>query len=45
VTRALEEAYLKDLECSVRLDPEVFAARPLVGRLAENACRLFSPVL
>ena len=45
VTRELEDAYLKDLEWSVRLDPEVYATRPLVGRLAENACRLFSPVL
>ncbi|MBA4189977.1 MAG: cardiolipin synthase [Planctomycetaceae bacterium] len=41
----MERAFLDDLEVSVRLDPEVFAARPLVGRLAENAARLFSPVL
>ena len=45
VTRELEAAYLKDLEWSVRIDPDVFATRPLVGRLAENAARLFSPVL
>jgi cardiolipin synthase len=45
VVRELEEAYLKDLEWSVRIDPEVYAKRPLLGRLAENACRLFSPVL
>lgn len=45
VVRELEEAYLRDLEWSVRIDPEVYATRPLVGRLAENACRLFSPVL
>ncbi len=45
VVRELEEAYLKDLEWSVRLDPELYATRPLIGRLAENACRLFSPVL
>src|SRR5262245_55845253 len=41
----LERAYLNDLEASVRLDPEVYAARPLLGRLAENAARLFSPIL
>jgi cardiolipin synthase len=41
----LESAYLRDLEVSVRLDPTVFAARPLMGRIAENAARLFSPIL
>jgi cardiolipin synthase len=41
----LEQAYLRDLEVSVRLDPQVFAARPVISRLAENACRLFSPIL
>jgi cardiolipin synthase A/B len=45
VVRELEEAFLRDLEWSVRIDPVVYATRPLVGRLAENACRLFSPVL
>jgi cardiolipin synthase A/B len=45
VVRELEDAYLRDLEVSVRLDPEVYATRPFIGRLAENACRLFSPVL
>ena len=45
VVAKLEEAYLADLEWSVRIDPAIYAARPLVGRLAENACRLFSPVL
>jgi cardiolipin synthase A/B len=45
VVRELEDAYLKDLEWSVRIDPAVYATRPLIGRLAENACRLFSPVL
>jgi hypothetical protein len=33
------------LEVSVRIDPEVFAARPLVARMAENAARLMSPIL
>jgi cardiolipin synthase len=41
----LEEYYLRDLEVSVRLEKGAFAARPLVARLAENAARLFSPVL
>ena len=45
VVRELEDAFLKDLEWSVRIDPAVFATRPLASRLAENACRLFSPVL
>ncbi|WP_439622824.1 cardiolipin synthase [Gemmata sp.] len=45
VVAELEGAYLRDLEASVRLDPAVYAARPLVGRLAENAARLFSPIL
>jgi cardiolipin synthase len=45
VVRELESAFLRDLEWSVRIDPEVYATRPLLGRLAENACRLFSPVL
>ncbi|MCS6866604.1 MAG: cardiolipin synthase [Gemmataceae bacterium] len=45
VVHELEIAFLRDLEHSVRLDPEVYATRPLVSRLAENACRLFSPVL
>jgi cardiolipin synthase len=45
VVRELEAAFLKDLEWSVRLDPELYPKRPLVSRLAENACRLFSPVL
>ena len=41
----LERHFLDDLSDSVRLDPAVYAARPLAGRLAENAARLFSPVL
>jgi cardiolipin synthase len=41
----LEREFLNDLEVSVRLDHAVFAARPFFGRLAENAARLFSPIL
>lgn len=41
----LEEAFVRDLQSAVRLEPDVFACRPLAGRLIENACRLLSPVL
>lgn len=41
----LEAEFLKDLEVSVRLDKDVFGSRPWAGRLAENAARLFSPIL
>jgi len=41
----LEGQFLDDLGWSVRLDPEVYASRPRLARLAENAARLFSPVL
>lgn len=41
----LEREFLRDLEVSVRVDPAVFTARPLLGRMAENAARLFSPIL
>ena len=36
---------VKDLKQSIRLDPKVFAKRPLASKLAENFFRLFSPVL
>jgi cardiolipin synthase len=45
VTREMEAAFLNDLEGSVRIDKDVYAGRPFVGKLAENASRLFSPVL
>lgn len=41
----LEREYLKDLELSLRIDPVGFANRPALGRIAENAARLFSPIL
>lgn len=41
----LEREFLNDLEVSIQLDPKVYADRPVLARLAENACRLFSPVL
>jgi cardiolipin synthase A/B len=41
----LEHAFLEDLQFSIRLERQVFAQRPMVGRVVENACRLLSPVL
>jgi cardiolipin synthase len=41
----LEKQFERDLEQSIRLDPAVFAKRPLGSKLAENFFRLFSPVL
>ena len=41
----LEQAFLRDLGASIRLDPDVFTRRPFVAKMAENACRLLSPVL
>jgi cardiolipin synthase len=45
VVAELEAHFLDDLGWSVRLDPGVYARRPRIARLAENAARLFSPVL
>lgn len=41
----LERMYCEDLKHSILLDANVFASRPRITKLAENACRLFSPVL
>lgn len=41
----LEEAFLRDLQDSIRLERNAFARRPYAARLLENACRLLSPVL
>ena len=41
----LEAAFERDLQDAIRLDRHVYARRPFAGRLLENACRLFSPVL
>jgi cardiolipin synthase A/B len=43
--KKLEESFLHDFAQSIRIDLKEFSKRPVVGRLAENACRLFSPVL
>lgn len=45
VVQELEAAFQHDLTTAIRLDPEVYARRPVAGRLLENACRLLSPVL
>jgi cardiolipin synthase len=41
----LESEYIRDLNSSIQLTRDVFAARPMAGRVLENTCRLFSPVL
>jgi cardiolipin synthase len=41
----LEAAFLRDLETAVPLELESYLRRPLPTRLAENVCRLFSPIL
>jgi hypothetical protein len=45
VVAELERAFSRDLEDSVRLDAKTFAARPWNEKVAENLCRLFSPIL
>ena len=45
VVAELEEQFRQDLEQSIRLEAKTFARRPLAQKLAENVCRLFSPVL
>jgi cardiolipin synthase A/B len=41
----LEAAFERDLADAILLDRHVYLRRPFPGRLLENACRLFSPVL
>jgi cardiolipin synthase A/B len=41
----LEAAFERDLEDAILLDRHIYGRRPFAGRLLENACRLFSPVL
>jgi cardiolipin synthase len=45
VVRELADAYLTDLGHSTQLDAATYAKRSRALRLAENAARLFSPVL
>jgi cardiolipin synthase len=42
---SLEAAFTKDLSSSSRVEIKTYAQRPFSTRLAENASRLFSPVL
>jgi cardiolipin synthase len=41
----LARAFRDDLSASIQLEREVFARRPLAGRVIENTCRLLSPIL
>jgi cardiolipin synthase A/B len=43
--KRLEESFLCDFGNAVKLERSVYAKRPFVGRLLENACRLLSPIL
>jgi cardiolipin synthase len=45
VVAQLEQQFVDDLQDAVRIDPKVFARRPLGGRVLENVARLFAPVL
>jgi len=45
VVNELEEEFLLDLANSIRVSPSEFEKRPFVGKLAENTCRLLSPIL
>jgi cardiolipin synthase len=45
VTRELEGQFLRDFAQSIRLDARTYLHRPFVAKMAENACRLLSPVL
>jgi len=45
VQAELERAFLDDLAVSIRLEEGSYAHRPFVAKMAENACRLLSPVL
>ena len=45
VQNELERAFLRDFADSIRVTPAVYTHRPFVAKMAENACRLLSPVL
>jgi len=45
VQKELEKAFLRDFAESIRLNAHVYMHRPFVAKMAENACRLLSPVL
>lgn len=41
----VEKQFLSDMSQSIRLTTESFGHRPFVAKMAENVCRLLSPVL
>ena len=41
----LEGQFLTDMGSCIRIDPDVYKQRPYLGKLAENACRMLSPIL
>ncbi|MBI4404364.1 MAG: cardiolipin synthase [Deltaproteobacteria bacterium] len=45
VTEQAENLFEADLQKSNRVELATYLARPMVRRLLENACRLFSPIL
>jgi cardiolipin synthase A/B len=45
VAASLEQALLRDMALSIRVNPDEFDKRTFVSRLAENTCRLLSPIL
>lgn len=45
VVQQLEADFLRDFTTSIRVDPVQFEKRPWVSRIAENTCRLASPIL
>ena len=45
VAAEMAATFQRDLDSAIRLDATTFAGRPFVAKMAENACRLFSPIL
>jgi cardiolipin synthase len=45
VAAEIAQAFETDMSHSIRLRPESFTQRPFAAKVAENACRLLSPVL
>jgi cardiolipin synthase len=45
VVAELERTFLNDLDHAIRLDPKTYARRRRLARIAENVCRLMSPIL
>ena len=45
IAQQLEQALLVDMSQSIRVRAKTFAHRPFISKIAENACRLLSPIL